>query len=220
VTILDTVLAEAGPSRVVVFDLDSTLLDNRPRQARILNELGAAWKLVPLESAMPEHWTSWSIEEAMRNAGLTAGEAARLAPEARGFWRERFFTSDYCLLDGAIAGAADYVTRLAARCRVIYCTGRHEAMRPGSEQSMARLGFPSAELLMKPTYEQHDDDWKRQACEILRARGRVLAAFDNEPTHANIYAAAFPEARIIHLATDHSGRPVTLAAGVVSISHF
>ena len=43
-TVLERVLARvrALPGAVVVFDLDSTLLDNRPRQARILREFGAA----------------------------------------------------------------------------------------------------------------------------------------------------------------------------------
>jgi hypothetical protein len=47
-----------------------------------------------------------------------------------------------------------------------------------------------------------------------------VAAFDNEPTHANNYRAAFPHALVVHLATDDSGRPVTLADGIVSIRDF
>lgn len=41
--VLDRVLtraAELGPRGVFVFDLDSTLLDNKPRQARIVREAG------------------------------------------------------------------------------------------------------------------------------------------------------------------------------------
>ena len=44
----------------------------------------------------------------------------------------------------------------------------------------------------------------------------MIAAFDNEPTHANDYRRKFPEAIVIHLATDHSGRPVELLDGIVS----
>ena len=36
-----------GARGVVVFDLDSTLLDNRPRQARILREFGAQNGIAP-----------------------------------------------------------------------------------------------------------------------------------------------------------------------------
>ena len=33
-----------GPPRVVVFDLDGTLIDNRPRTCAILHEIAAAWR--------------------------------------------------------------------------------------------------------------------------------------------------------------------------------
>jgi hypothetical protein len=50
--------------------------------------------------------------------------------------------------------------------------------------------------------------------------GQVIAAFDNEPMHANDYRRNFPEAKVIHLATDHSGRPVELLEGIVSVPNF
>jgi hypothetical protein len=73
---------------------------------------------------------------------------------------------------------------------------------------------------MKPTIEIHDDDYKVSACDEIRKLGRVAAAFDNEPMHINCYRKAFPEARMIHLATDHSQRPVTLSDGIISIARF
>jgi hypothetical protein len=78
--VLDEVLADAaraGRAGVVVFDLDSTLLDNRVRQARILREFGAEKKLAPLLDARASHWTSWSIEEAMRAAQPQRRRGAR-----------------------------------------------------------------------------------------------------------------------------------------------
>ena len=48
----------------------------------------------------------------------------------------------------------------------------------------------------------------------------MIAAFDNEPTHVNDYRRRFPGAVIVHLATDHSGRPVELDPAVISIPHF
>jgi hypothetical protein len=125
-------------------------------------------------------------------------------------------------MDEALAGAVGFVEKVRQSAAVVaYCTGRHEAMREGTLHSFRRLGFPlpgdGVELLMKPVQEISDDDFKVTACERLRELGRVLAAFDNEPTHINIYRAAFPAARAIHLATDHSGRPVALLDGIVSI---
>ncbi len=221
---LERARASAGTG-VVVFDLDSTLLDNRPRQAVILREFGELRGLAALAAARPEHWDSWDIKRAMRNAGLPETEIARIAEDAKSFWRERFFTSRYCRLDDAIRGAARFVNAVAdSGAQVVYCTGRHEEMRAGSVESFQRLGFPlpsaRVHLLMKPTAEQNDDDWKAEAYARLRALGGVLAAFDNEPTHINGYRQAFPDSLAVHIATDDSGRDVILADGVVSIPHF
>jgi predicted secreted acid phosphatase len=221
-SILESVLADAK-DRVVVFDLDSTLLDNRPRQARILREFGELHHLPQLAAARPEHWDSWDLGRAMKLTGFV--DVDRWLPEARQFWRERFFTSEYCRIDEAVTGAVAFVAQVVERgARVVYCTGRHEEMRRGTVESFERLGFPvpgeRVHLLMKPTLDVHDDDYKVGACEEIRAMGSVLAAFDNEPTHANCYRRAFPDARVVHMATDHSGRPVALLDGIVSIPHF
>jgi hypothetical protein len=50
--------------------------------------------------------------------------------------------------------------------------------------------------------------------------GRVAVAFDNEPTHVNAYARAWPGAIVIHLDTDHSPRPVEVLPGIPSIADF
>jgi len=226
-TVLERVLLRVAalPGAVVVFDLDSTLLDNKPRQARILREFGAAHGIAALAAARPEHWVDWSITHAMANAGLDSDEVARWAEAAKQFWRERFFTSEYCRDDEPIAGARDYLAAVAAAGAIIaYCTGRHEPMRAGTVESFARLGYPlpgpRVQLLMKPVFELSDDDWKLEAYARLRQLGGVVAVFDNEPTHVNGYRAGFPDATVVHLATDDSGRPVTVANGVVSIRDF
>jgi hypothetical protein len=227
-TVLDRVLerVRAFPGSVVVFDLDSTVLDNRPRQARILREFGAAHGIAALAAAAPQHWSDWSITRAMRNIGLSSDELDRWGDEAKLYWRDRFFTSEYCRDDEPIAGARAYLESILAAGGIIaYCTGRHEAMRAGTVDNFARLGYPLPDssrvfLLMKPVFELGDDDWKTEAYAHLRALGPVVAAFDNEPTHVNGYRGGFPDAIAVHLDTDHSGRPVTLAAGIVSIKDF
>src|SRR3954469_15047837 len=80
---------QANGGGVVVFDLDSTLLDNRPRQARILREFGELHGLPKLAATRPEHFDSWDLARAMRHTGFEAVE--RWAGQARRFWRERFF---------------------------------------------------------------------------------------------------------------------------------
>lgn len=218
--------AKHGPAGVSVFDLDSTVFDNRPRQARIVREFGQARGIAPLRTCDVHHWASgWDMKAAMVSCGLSPQEAERLYPDAKAYWADRFFTSEYCVDDVAIPGAAAFLHQMVATGGLVaYVTGRHEAMRQGSVAAMRNCGMPvpfgTVHLLMKPTLKESDDDYKRVAHAQLETMGAVIAAFDNEPTHANDYAQRFPQAQVIHLATDHSGRPVTLLPQIVSVPHF
>ncbi len=223
--VLDSARA-AGPEAIVVFDLDSTLLDNRPRQARILREYGAEHGLAALADHQADHWQGWDAKIAMAASGLAPDLIELHFAPFRIYWRDKFFTSEYCVDDRPIAGATDYVAAiLAAGARVFYVTGRHEEMRRGTIICFDRTGFPSpdsrtVELLMKPTLEEHDDLYKERTYAALRSRGQVVAAFDNEPAHINGYRDSFPDALSIHLATDHSMRDIPLASGIASIRDF
>jgi beta-phosphoglucomutase-like phosphatase (HAD superfamily) len=218
--------AAAPAGAVAVFDLDSTILDNRPRQARILRDYGAKAGLAPLLEARPEHWQSWEIERAMIAAGLAADAARRHRPAAFRFWAERFFTTAYCRLDEAIPGAPAFVRAVAAAGPAIaYVTGRPAAMETGTLEVLARFGFPppgagGARLLLKPDAGLGDDAWKALAVAEVDRLGPVALAFDNEPAHANAYARAWPAALVVHLDRGDSGRPVPLLAGIPSIEDF
>ena len=68
-TVLDRARALGGKA-VVVFDLDSTLFDNRPRQARIVREFGAAKGLGELSACTADHFESgWDLKGALRQCG-------------------------------------------------------------------------------------------------------------------------------------------------------
>ncbi len=214
----------AGPGAVAVFDLDSTLLDNRPRQARILRAYGRAAGLAELEHAGPEHVDGWDLGRALRAAGLGEAETRIHAGPFRQFWRERFFTSRYCRHDVPVPGAPEFVRAvLGAGVRVAYVTGRPGVMRPGTLQVLGRHGFPlpdgaSVTLLMKPGAALADEAWKRLARELVEARGTPVLVLDNEPAHVNAYARAWPGALAIHLDTDHSGRPVEVDPAIPSVA--
>jgi hypothetical protein len=216
----------AGPRGVVVFDLDSTLLDNRARQARILREYGAAHGHVVLQNTEPKHFPTWNLADTLHHLGVPEEEAQHLLPKVRLFWRERFFTSEYCYDDTPLPGAVEYVRALLETgCRIVYCTGRHTAMGEGTVTSFRSGSLPlpdqqAVHLLLKPNFEMNDDAWKQSAVRHIDAIGEVVGAFDNEPAHVNVYATAYPAARVVHLATDDSGRPIPLAPGVPSIAHF
>jgi len=226
---LKAVLARAksmGQGAVFIFDLDSTLFDNKPRQARILREFGQARGIASLSACRAGHFSSgWDLRAAMRNCGLTADEAERIHPEAKRFWLERFFTSDYCIEDIAVAGAPQFLKAVAdTGATICYVSGRPEQMKSGTLDAMRKCGFPmpgkGVHLILKASPSIHDDDFKREAHRQIAGLGEVVAAFDNEPTHVNDYRRSFPEATVVHLATDHSGRPVALLEGILSVPDF
>ena len=228
--VLGQVLADAGRLRdeaVVAFDLDSTLLDNRPRQAalvhRFVRETGAAPALAHFD-ARHLH-TGFDMYAALERQGLPPQAVEEFLLAFRPFWRKHFFTSEACLADVPVRGAPDYVRRTSATgAKVAYVTARPEAMRPGTQDVLLRHGFPApgpgVRLWMKVDPDTTDDQFKRDTHRHLAEWGRVLAAFDNEPIHANDYRASFPEATVVLLATGHSGRLDRLAEGVVPVPHF
>jgi hypothetical protein len=73
---------------------------------------------------------------------------------------------------------------------------------------------------MKPGDGLSDDAWKALAREAVDDLGRVVLAFDNEPSHVNAYARAWPSALVVHLDTDHSPRPVEVLPAIPSIADF
>jgi predicted secreted acid phosphatase len=216
---------QGGANAIVVFDLDSTLLDNRPRQARIMREYGAEVGLAALAAHQSDHWQGWDAKIAMRNSGLTDAQIEAHHAPFRQYWWERFFTSEYCVDDRLIAGAERYAGAVAGTgATLCYVTGRHELMRRGTLENFGALGLPlpgeRVDLLMKPTLDEHDDAYKLRTYDILRGRGDVIAAFDNEPSHINGYRAAFPDALSVHLATDDSMRGIPVSPGIPSIRSF
>lgn len=216
----------AGSKGLVAFDLDSTLFDNRPRQAAILNEWAKARGIAGLGPVEARHVDGWDLRVALVNAGLPAAKAEELFPDAKSFWRERFFTSEWCRLDVAIPGAVSFVSVLQETgAQIAYVTGRDEGMLEGTVECLKKCGFPAPDgktvhAFLKPVATEDDDAWKERALPKLAALGRVVAAFENEPTHANAYKRAFPDAHVVHLDTDSSGRPVEPLAEVPSVLDF
>jgi len=227
--VLERVLAKAaqlGSAGLVIFDLDSTLLDNKPRQARIVREAGRSLGEPRLDGCAPEHFTDWSVDKPLQRLGIRDEELPDLVPAVRRYWRHRFFTSEYCVDDIAIAGAVRFVDEVRSLgSRVVYCTGRHEQMRQGTVACFAREGFPvpdgaQVHLLMKPNLEEHDDEFKVRSRQPLAALGTVIAAFDNEPIHINSYFEHFRDAQCVHMLTDDSARGIAPHPEIPSIRDF
>ncbi len=199
------------PSPVVVFDLDGTLMDNRPRTLAILQELALelreeAHAHSEAIAAAKAESLAYLLTDTLRKLGL---EHPELAKRAEAFWKTRFFSDDYLKHDIALDGSVDFARACyAAGASLVYFTGRDfPMMGMGSFQSIRDLGFPigvvGTELVCKPDASIPDELFKRNEGPKLARVGHVVAAFDNEPGNCNAFREMNPEADVVFVDTQH-----------------
>jgi haloacid dehalogenase-like hydrolase len=213
---------------VIVFDLDGTLMDNRPRSAAILIELGREWAskypeaAERLASARPDE-LAYLFNESLQRLGVSD---RALVDEAMAFWRERFFRDKYLSHDVEVPGAVAFAqAAYEAGAVLVYLTGRDlPLMGLGSWSSLRDLGFPigvvGTELVCKPDASVHDEVFKLGVAPALARVGEVIAAFDNEPGNCNIFRRAYPSALTVLLDTQHVPGAPPLDEGVVCVRDF
>lgn len=236
--IIDAVVARVkadvakGQVPVVVFDLDSTLFDNGPRQERIAQEFARsvakdpklsaeAAKLATFKSAN----TSFSMQSMLASCGIDVATPSgkALLDAYQPYWKERFFTGAYAESDKAYTNAAATVQRVLAaaqQVRVVYLTGRHQEMEAGTKAAMLRDGIATGDrttLILKQAFAERDEDFKRRAALTIRAMGHVVSTFDNEPANVAVFVSEFPDAVNVWVRTIDSGRATRPVKGVYTI---
>ncbi|MEP7123109.1 MAG: HAD family hydrolase [Byssovorax sp.] len=228
-SVVDRVRAQVAHSpAVVVFDLDGTLMDNRPRVVAILHELALAWwSLHPAASAACARAAADDIGYGfianLRRLGVVD---PALHEEGLAFWKARFFQDPHVKHDVEILGARAYVKACYdAGAVIVYLTGRDlPNMALGSFASLRDLGFPigviGTELVVKPTFEMPDADFKREVAPELKRLGAVVAAFDNEPANVNLFLDAHPASLGIFLDTQYAPDPPALDPRAQVIASF
>jgi hypothetical protein len=199
------------PVPVVVFDLDGTLMDNRPRTATILRELSTelhreAHSAAELLAATQAENLAYLLTESLQRLGV---EHPELVARAEAYWKTRFFSDDYLKHDVAIAGSVELARACyAAGATLVYFTGRDlPLMSLGSFQSLRDLGFPigvvGTELVCKPHASIPDEAFKREEGPKMARIGKVIAAFDNEPGNCNAFTEMCPDADVVFVDTQH-----------------
>jgi hypothetical protein len=212
-----TTTRAAGHVPVVVFDLDHTLFDGRPRTLVILAEFAAsvAAEQPAVARAIGRvalHDVAYLLRDTLAKVGVT--DATTVAA-AEAFWKPRFFSDTYAQLDVPIAGGPAYVRDLWQRgAVVVYLSGRNaDGMLTGTTASLQKWGFPigvrGAQLVLKPTFSEPDDTFKKASLEQISALGPIVASFENEPGNLGVMATRWPDATPIFLDTDFNpGGPV------------
>lgn len=217
-----------GRAPLLVFDLDGTLFDNRPRVSAILRELAEHWRsehpaAAELVAKVTDDDIGYGIVENLVRLGV---EDAALHRAGQQFWFDRFFIDEYLHHDQPLAGAVSFVRRCYdAGASVMYLTGRDlPKMSLGTLGSLRDSGFPigvvGTSLVTKPTFDIPDERFKREVAESLERVGPVLAVFDNEPGNCNALLDVHPACVSVLLDTQHAPNPPSLRGDVTVIDTF
>ena len=213
----------------VVFDVDGTLFDNRPRTLKILHDYAE----IELKDVRPEqarlikaitlNQITSNTREVLIRAGVT--EEA-VVTNGLVFWAERFFTDEYLAHDVPVSGSVKFVRTLySSGARIIYLTTRDVPRQlVGTVTALRAHGFPvgtrGTELMMKPSYQIQDFKFRQNSTAHIRASGKVIAVFDNEPMSINVYCRAFEKAACFWYAVNARPGGPPLLANVQSLLSF
>ncbi len=212
----------------MVFDLDGTLMDNRPRTCAILREFaetlgpGDADIAARLKAAAPDE-LAYLLTDSLVRFGIVRTD---LVARAEAFWRDRFFADDHLRHDVEVPGAVAFAHACyEAGATLVYLTGRDlPLMGIGSFRSLRDLGFPigvpGTELVLKPDAQMPDEAFKRLEAPKLARVGRVVAVFDNEPANCNTLLAVNPGCKSVLLDTQHLPGAPPLDSGVLVVADF
>jgi hypothetical protein len=226
--VLERAAERSGGAPVVVFDLDGTLMDNRPRMVAILRELGEEWRrghphVASLLERASLETVVYDFEASLERLGIADKALHLLGLE---FWKARFFNDPHLRHDVEVPGARAYVRALHdAGATVVYLTGRDlPNMALGTFARLRDLGFPigliGTELVVKPTFHMSDMAFKRSVLPEFPRLGRLIASFDNEPANCNLFAQAYAECATLFVDTQCASDPPPLDPRVKVIDSF
>jgi len=225
--IVDAVAQQRASRPVVLFDLDGTLYDNRPRTLRILHAFAAQ---LPASHAIDGERIRaltykdlvYRVDESLSRVGV----APSVIEAAAAAWRVRFFTDAACSDDVPVPGSVPFVRRCwDLGATVVYLTGRDiPGMLLGTSRTLRDDGFPLAnprvELVMKPSFEEGDVAFKERLLFPLSELGRVVASFDNEPANCNMFRRHWPDAYTVLLDTQRAPGSPPLEEGCFTVPTF
>ncbi len=228
-------IRQGGKPVTVVFDLDSTIFDVKPRTLRILKEFALGSKARALSEDIAEwclslqsHDLLYTLEESARANQVPGSEEVvrSFMKEAFQFWRTRFFSHAYLTMDQPAPGAVDFANRVVdLGATAIYLTGRDwPGMGRGTQSMLEFHGFPvdarASKLLMKPNAGLDDADFKDEALRELRVDGNAVALFDNEPANFHVFEKNFPEAWLIFYHSNCSTKEARTVKRVYRVDSF
>lgn len=169
-----------GEKVKVVFDLDNTIWDNRPRTTELARRFDAERGTNLFDGLTLDQVGKDGYETAI-NAGLTREQAKEFSK----YWRQHAYSDEMNQFDAPLAEIDDLAKQAQeAGAEVIYLTARPEEERAGTLGNLERMGLPnadSAHLIMKPTEREPSAPYKvRELTRMQEAGDAHLAWFLTE----------------------------------------
>ena len=225
--IVDAVATRRAERPVLIFDLDGTLYDNRPRTLRIAHAFAASLgdgyaRDAQIILGLSAQQLMYRLDDTLRAHGVSE-DVVKLASRR---WFERFFTDAACADDVPVRGAAPFVQRCFHRgATVVYLTGRDiPGMLVGTVRTLRDDGFPigqpRVELVLKPTFEEDDTGFKRRMLDPMNELGTIVATFENEPANANLFHHRWPESHAVLLDTQSAPGAPPLEPACIRVPDF
>jgi hypothetical protein len=158
--------------RVIISDIDGTVLDVEPRIVACLNEIGAEY----------------------------SGEAIRvsrtLPSKQRDAFYDVFLSQKYLHLDRPIPRAVEELRELQASTGLplVYLSGRLANMAKGTRAALEKVGLPFEAMVLRPMRDRmmRTDRWKIGA--IRECGYEPVHIFDDDGLILEALSAAFPAA--------------------------
>ena len=232
--VLSAVKENTREKPVVIMDLDSTVIEVAHRTRKIMLEsIGPLSTLLPpivveKVSTLHHKQMGFSVGDTLANIGISLSTPEMKAAHdlIKSYWWKKFFTNDYLSVDLPYEGSVKFCQDLhMAGAHITYLTARDApGMKTGTEKSLVAHGFPfnleRTTLLMKPTVEMEDHEYKVSACREIRELGMVVASFENEPKNYCELKNNFPNALHVFVDTVCSERPALPCRGGYRITGF
>ncbi len=221
-----------GYQPIVVFDLDDTLLDTRPRRLRVLADFISLPDTVenfPAEVARIRPLLGVSIikkgwYKTLQPLGI---KNKNFMKKLSGFSRKHLMSYQYLSRDVAIPGAVNYVrTVYKLGGMVVYITARFGYLNNATMTALRNCGFPLPDgkrvyLYMNPGTYQNTVAYKSAILDIVDQMGCVAGGFENEPENINLFKRKYPSAHMMFLHTLHSGpEPPDVLPGIPFITDY
>ena len=221
-------MVQGGQTAQVVFDIDDTLFWVKPRKRAIFGVMAQEEQGNPpvcdALKALTVGPLPYDVVDALRRAGI---QESILLNRLKTRFFDLFFDGMYTIHDEPVQGAAPYVQRLhAAGVRVVYLSGRPDAMLDWTRNTLSLAGFPVDEgrtsLVLKCAAHQHlgDAEFKERMALRIAEAGAVVGCFDNEPANLNAMLTGFQDAQFFWLRTDGLANPPDLLMTANHIQHF